>query len=61
MTVYTLTRLFAAFMLSTFANIEISRNQVHTGTSHTFCLTTTSFPCVFVKKYKVKSRKKVLL
>ena len=29
--------------------IEICRNQVHTGTPHIFCLTTTSIPCVFVK------------
>ena len=34
----------------TAANIEISRIQVHTGTPHPFCLTTTTFPCVFVKQ-----------
>jgi hypothetical protein len=28
--------------------IEICRNQVHTGTPHILCLTTTSIPCVFV-------------
>ena len=39
------------------ANIEIFWTQVHTGTSHTFCLTTTTLKCVFVKQYVVKSRK----
>jgi hypothetical protein len=34
----------------TAANIEISRKQVHTGTPHTFCLTTTTLKCVFVKQ-----------
>jgi hypothetical protein len=34
----------------TAANTEISRTQVHTGTPHPFCLTTTTFPCVFVKQ-----------
>ena len=40
------------------ANIEVSRNQVHTGIQHTFCLITTTIACVFVKKQKVKSRRK---
>ena len=30
------------------ANIDIPRPQLHTGTPHTFCLTTTTFPCVLV-------------
>jgi hypothetical protein len=30
--------------------IEICPNQVHTGTPHIFCLTTTSIPCVFAKE-----------
>jgi hypothetical protein len=30
--------------------IEICRNQVHTGTPHIFCLTTTGIPCVLVKQ-----------
>ena len=34
----------------TVANIKISQNQVHTGTPHTFCLTTTTLKCVFVKQ-----------
>jgi hypothetical protein len=34
----------------TAANIQIFRRPVHTGAPHTFCLTTTTFPCVFVKK-----------
>jgi hypothetical protein len=40
------------------ANIEVSRNQVHTGIQHTFCLITTTIACVFVKKQKVKSPRK---
>ena len=39
-------------------NIQVSRNQVHTGIQHTFCLITTTIACVFVKKQKVKSRRK---
>ena len=30
--------------------IEICPNQVHTGTPHIFCLTTTAIICVFVKQ-----------
>ena len=42
----------------TVSNMETFRTHVHAGTSHTFCLITTTFPCVFVKKYEVKSCKK---
>ena len=35
---------------------EISRTQVHTGTSHIFCHTTTVIACVFVKIWAVKNR-----
>ena len=51
---YTRSRLFAALMSlnsrQTAANIVIFWNQVHAGAPHTFCLTTTTFPCVFLKK-----------
>ena len=43
------------------ANIAVSRNQVHTDTPHTFCLITTTIAWVFVKKQKVKSRRKARL
>ena len=39
------------------SNIDISRNQVHTGTPHTFRLTTTTFPCVFVMQQEVRNHK----
>ena len=35
---------------------EISRTQVHTGTPHVFCHTTTVIACVFVKIWAVKNR-----
>ena len=38
------------------AIIEISRTQVHTGTPHIFCHTTTALACVFVKMWAVKHR-----
>jgi hypothetical protein len=38
--------------------IQICRNQVHTGTPHIFCLTTTSIPCVFVMVLAPESRSK---
>ena len=40
------------------AIIEISRIQVHTGTPHMFCHTTTAIACVFVKMWAVKHRQK---
>ena len=40
----------------TLAVITISRTQVHTGTSHIFCHTTTALACVFVKMWAVKHR-----
>jgi len=48
----------ALYFGPTVSNMETFWTHVHAGTSHTFCLTTTTFPCVFVKKYEVKSRKK---
>jgi hypothetical protein len=42
----------------TVSNMEIFRTHVHTGTSHTFCLITTTIACVCVKKHEVKSRRK---
>jgi hypothetical protein len=38
------------------AIIEISRTQLHTGTPHVFCHTTTAIVCVFVKIWAVKHR-----
>jgi hypothetical protein len=38
---------------------EISRTQVHTGTPHIFCHTTTAIACVFVKMLVVKNRSMV--
>ena len=35
---------------------DISRTQVHTGTPHVFCHTTTVIACVFVKIWAVKKR-----
>ena len=35
---------------------EISRTQVHTGTPHIICHTTTVIACVFVKMWAVKNR-----
>jgi hypothetical protein len=52
---------YALNFRQTAANIQISGNQVHTGTPHTFCLTTTTIPCVFVKKWEVKTRKNARL
>ena len=40
------------------AIIEISRTQVHTGTTHMFCHTTTVIACVSVKMWAVKNRSK---
>jgi hypothetical protein len=40
------------------AIIEISRTQVHTGTPHIFCHTTTVIACVSVKMWTVKNRSK---
>ena len=36
--------------------IEICRIQVHAGTPHIFCLTTTSIPCVFLKQQAPENR-----
>ena len=38
------------------AIIEVSQTQVHTGTPHIFCHTTTVIACVFVKMWTVKTR-----
>ena len=38
------------------AIIEISRTQVHTGTPHIFCHTTTAIACVFVKIWAAQNR-----
>jgi hypothetical protein len=45
-------RLAYSFCLSS----ESESNQVHTGTPHIFCLTTTSIPCVFVKVLTPENR-----
>ncbi len=45
----------------TVSNMETFRTHVHAGTSHTFCLITTTIACVCVKKQKVKSRRKARL
>ena len=37
---------------------EISRTQVHTGTPHMFCHTTTAITCVSVKMWPVENRSK---
>ena len=37
---------------------EISRTQVHAGTPHMFCHTTTAIACVSVKMWPVKNRSK---
>ncbi len=34
--------------------IEICRNQVHTGTPHILCLTSTAITCVFVKQIGIR-------
>ena len=52
---------YALNLRQTASNMEISRSRVHTGIPHTFCLTTSTIACVFVKKYEVKSRKKARL
>ena len=38
------------------ANRDMSRAQVHTGTPHVLCHTTTAIACVFVKIWAVKNR-----
>ena len=43
------------------ANIEICWTEVHTDTPHAFSLTTTTFQCVFVKKWEVTRRKNAWL
>ena len=45
--------LYALNFRHTPAITEISRSQVHTGTSHVFCHTTTAIACVFVKMWAV--------
>ena len=42
---------YALKLRQSVAIIELSRIQVHTGTPHIFCLTTTTIICVFVKEY----------
>ena len=49
---------YALIFRQTPAIIEISRTQVHTGTPHIFCHTTTAITCVFVKKKAVKNCQK---
>ncbi len=46
---------YALHFCQTPAIIDISRTQVHTGTTHIFCHTTTVITCVFVKIWTVKS------
>jgi hypothetical protein len=41
--------------------IEICRVQVHTGTSHIFCPTTTVIPCVLVIGEAIGTRKSLKL
>ena len=52
---------YALHFRQTPAIIEISRTQVHTGTPHIFCHTTTAIACVSVKMWPVKNRKMSLL
>ena len=47
---------YALNFLHTPAITEISRTQVHAGTPHVFCHTTTAIACVFVKMWAVKNR-----